>query len=355
MSLKPIIYNQLIEASRTLLSAARNVVITCHMTPDGDAIGSSLGLAWTLADKGKRVTVVTPDTPPHTLNFLPGICNVYIASRLQDGARAILEGADLVFCLDYNGLKRVDRLAPAIEASPAPRIMIDHHLDPEPMADVVISHPECSSTCVLLYHFLRQLGYADHIGTEAATCIYTGMLTDTGNFSYNSNSPDLYLIIAELLEKGLDKDAVYTRVWNTNSEQRIRICGYAECHKMTLMNGGRAALITLSRRELDEFGYVKGDTEGLVNRPLSIPGVVYSVYLREDEADYVKVSMRSVGDFPVNKICEEQFGGGGHLNAAGGEFNGSLSAAVECLLKVLPAYDGFLPAVGGNENECERN
>lgn len=342
MRLKPIIDSKLIAAAQALLQPARSVVITCHMTPDGDAMGSSLGLAWTLANMGKNVKVVTPDTPPAYLDFLPGRENIYIASRQNDGGRAILAEADLVFCLDYNGLKRVDRLAPAIEAAAAPRIMIDHHLDPDLPADVVISHPESSSTCALLYHFLRQMWLTEYITPEAATCIYTGMLTDTGNFTYNSNSPDLYLIIAELLDNGLDKDYVYKKAWNTKTESGVRVFGYAECHKMTLMAEHKAALITLAKSELEEFGYKKGDTEGLVNVPLSIQGVVYSIFLREDEPDYVKVSMRSVGDFPVDKICAEQFGGGGHKNAAGGDFHGTLSQAIDRVLDVMPLYDSLL-------------
>ncbi len=343
MTTKPIIKQEQIRQASGLLDKARNIVITCHMTPDGDAIGSSLGLARVLNAAGFRASVVTPDTPPHALDFLPGICDVYIASRFADGGRAILSAADLVFCLDYNGLKRIDRLAPALEASKAPRIMIDHHLDPENMADVMISHPEASSTSFLVYHFLKQLGLDNLMDADAATCIYTGMLTDTGHFSYNSNDPEIYLVIADLLRKGLDKDDVFTKAWNTNSVNRLRICGYAQCHNMTLLPHHRMALITLSRDELDEFGYVKGDTEGLVNRPLSIPGIVYSIYLREDEKNYVKVSTRSTGDFPVNKICEERFGGGGHLNAAGGEFDGSLTEAIDAVLAALPDYDRYLP------------
>lgn len=167
------------------------------------------------------------------------------------------------------------------------------------------------------------------------------MMTDTGHFTYNSNDPDLYLIIYDLMKKGIDKDNLYKLVMDTSSENRIRIMGYAR-YKMEIIKKHRMGLLTLSREELDEFDYAKGDTEGLVNTPLSIPEVTWSVFLREDAPDSVKVSMRSKGDFPVNKICEEHFGGGGHVNASGGDFNGTLSQAVTYLLNILPDYDNYL-------------
>lgn len=274
---------------------------------------------------------------------MPGADHILIASRYPDKARTILADSDLVVCLDFNSLKRIDRLKAAVENSVAPRLLIDHHLDPEPIADVIISCPEVSSTCALLFILLHKIGWDKMIDRQAAECIYTGMLTDTGNFSYNSNSPDLYLIIAELLRKGIDKDAIYELVWNTNSANRLRICGYSLYRKMELLPAHSLALITLNRKELDEFGYIKGDTESLVNRPLSIPGCVWSVFMREDEDNYVKVSMRSKGDFPVNTVCEDLYGGGGHKNAAGGEFNGSLAACAETLLSHLDDYDKYLP------------
>ena len=330
-------------AAKKLIKGSRRVVITCHKTPDGDAMGSSLGLAAVLADGKRQVHVITPDTPPRNLHFLPGFDNVVIASRFTEKSRCLLANADLVFCMDYNSLMRIDRLQPLVEASPAPRIMIDHHLDPEPIAAVTISHPEVSSTCALLYHLLYETGMSEKVNRAAAECIYTGMLTDTGNFSYNSNDPDLYLIIARLLRTGINKDEIYTRVWNTNSANRLRICGYAIYRKMQLIPEHSMALITLTREELNEFDYVKGDTESLVNQPLSIPGVVWSVFMREDEPDFVKVSTRSTGDFPVNTVCEDLFGGGGHLNAAGGEFHGSLNEAIDTLLSHAGDYDGRLP------------
>lgn len=307
-------------ALAAILADARDIVITCHLSPDGDALGSSLGLMHTLTAAGLRCKIVTPDTPPQSLSFLPGVKDVVVYSRYEPYARNLMNKADVIFCLDYNELKRVDRLAPFIEASRAKKVMIDHHLHPVTDGiNIVFSHPEASSTCSLLYLVLEAAGYDCKINKEAAECIYTGMMTDTGNFSYNSGDPMLYLIIARLLEYGIDKDELYRKAMNVHSEDSIRLKSYALYEKMQVFPEYHAALITITREEANKFRYKKGDTEGLVNVPLSIPGIVYSCYLR-DEEDYVKVSMRSIGDFPVNKLCKEHFGGGGHLNAAGGEY-----------------------------------
>ena len=251
-----------------------------------------------------------------------------------------MKSADLIFCLDYNDPKRVDRLSDALLSSKARKVMIDHHLDPCIDVTVGISHPEISSTSALLYIFFWQAGWTRYINRSSAACIYTGMMTDTGNFSYNSNDPDLYLIIHDLLRKGIDKDNLYKLVMNTASESRLRIMGYGQ-YRMQLLPQHKAAVIMLSEEELKEFDYSKGDTEGLVNTPLAMPEIMYSVFLRKD-ADCVKVSMRSKETFPVNKICEEHFNGGGHINAAGGEFHGPLSEALQLLLEVIPTYDKYL-------------
>lgn len=320
-----------------LLAEAKNVVITCHLSPDGDALGSSLGLSHVLTRRGISCKVITPDTPPQSLSFLPGYKDVASLSRYESFVRDRLSKADLIFCLDYNELNRVDRLAPFIESSSAQKVMIDHHLHPDTTGmTVAISHPEVSSTCALLYRVICALGYADDITKEAAECIYTGMMTDTGNFSYNSSDPELYLTIADLLGRGIDKDALYRQAMNVHSETSIRLNSYALLEKLEVFPEYHAALICITREEANRFNYRKGDTEGLVNVPLSIPGVVYSCYLR-DEEDYVKVSMRSLGDFPVNKLCKEHFGGGGHLNAAGGEFHGgSIADCAELFKSLMP-------------------
>lgn len=331
-----------VERVKQLVLVAKNIVVTCHVSPDGDAIGSSMALCMVLKNLGKTATVVTADCPPKSLQFLPGVKDIVTLTRNEEQATALMASTDLIFCLDFNDLKRVDRLAPLIGASKASRVVIDHHLSPAIEADVLISRPEVSSTSALLYLLIWQAYWAGRpLSRSAAACIYTGMMTDTGNFSYNSNDPDLYLIVYDLMRKGIDKDKLYKLVMDTSSETSLRVMGYCQ-YKMEIMPEHRVAIITLGAEELKEFDYSKGDTEGLVNRPLAIPEVTWSVYLRQDAPDLVKVSMRSKGEFSVSRVCEECFGGGGHTNAAGGEFHGTLSAAVSRLLEILPLYDKYL-------------
>ncbi|MBD5300705.1 MAG: bifunctional oligoribonuclease/PAP phosphatase NrnA [Bacteroides sp.] len=338
---RTVIANDLIEKVKQLVLVSRNIVITCHVSPDGDALGSSFALWYVLKGLGKTVNVVTADCAPRALQFLPGVRELVAATRQGDRARELLASADLIFCMDFNDPSRVDRLMNSLVNSKARKIVIDHHLDPRIEADVIISRPEVSSTSALLYLVLWQSHWTRYLNRSAAACIYTGMMTDTGNFSYNSNDPDLYLIIYDLMRKGIDKDNLYRLVMNTASESRVRIMGYGQ-YKMQLLPAHKAAIITLSEEQLKEFDYTKGDTEGLVNVPLSIPEITYSVFLREDADNCVKVSMRSKGEFSVSRMCEEHFGGGGHTNAAGGEFKGSLDMAIQKLLDIIPLYDEYL-------------
>lgn len=330
-----------IEKVKQLVLVSRNIVITCHVSPDGDALGSSFALCSVMKALGKSANVVTADCAPKALQFLPGVRELVAATRQNDRAHELMANADLIFCMDFNDPARVDRLTEPLLKSKARRIVIDHHLDPRIEADVVISHPEVSSTSALLYLVLWQAQWARYLNRSSAACIYTGMMTDTGNFSYNSNDPDLYLIVHDLMRKGIDKDNIYKLVMNTASESRVRIMGYGQ-YRMQILAPHRAAIIALSEEDLKEFDYNKGDTEGLVNIPLSIPEITYSIFLREDAKDCVKVSMRSKGDFSVSRMCEEHFEGGGHTNAAGGEFHGPLDKALEKLLEIIPAYDQYL-------------
>lgn len=317
-----------------LIGQARRIAITTHLSPDGDAMGSSLALARVLSNIGKDVAVIVPDQPLEQLMFLPGAKDVIVGSRYADFAKTLFGKADLIVCLDFNELKRIDRLAPFVEASKAVKVMIDHHLDPGDFADTVISHPEMSSTCMLLFRVFCRLEMFNLIDKEAASCLLAGMMTDTGNFAYNANDPDAYIIEAELVRKGVDKADLYNRLLNRVSENCLRLTSYALLEKMEIFTDFKAALICLTRDELNRFHYVKGDTEGLVNRPLAIPGIIYSAFLREEDG-YVKVSMRSQGDFPVNRLCNEYFGGGGHLNAAGGEFQGTLDECAALFRSLL--------------------
>ena len=339
---KNLIGQETIVRLSALIEKSRRIVITCHLSPDGDAMGSSLGLCRILRNLGKEVRVITPDTPPRYLMFLPGADQVMPFSRFETYANRAMADADLIFCLDYNDPKRVDLVGPGLLASKARKVMIDHHLGPDSFPDLTISHPEVSSTSALVFMVADRLGLGVKIDTEAAVAIYTGMMTDTGNFSYNSNDPRLYEIIARLIEKGIDKDEIYKAVYFTNSVNRLRLNGFAMHERFRVFPQHRAALITLTRNELNSFQYQKGDTEDLVNRPLTCPDITYSVFLRE-ESDYIKVSTRSKGDFPVNLLCSRYFNGGGHLNAAGGEFYGTLQEAIDTLAEAMPLFDQYLP------------
>lgn len=333
---------------KLLLTRSHRVSIVCHMTPDGDAIGSTLCLYHILTAMGHSAKVIVPDMPPESLRFLPGVSNIIIATQNPARAAEMLSGAELIVCLDFNDLKRIDRMAPMVEASKARRVVIDHHLNPAIAADVVVSHPEVSSTCALLFRVIEELDLLSKMNVDSATCCCTGMMTDTGNFSYNSNDPELYRILSVLIAKGVNKDSIYTKVFNTNTESRVRIMGYGQSAKMDLFRDHMAALTVLSFAELKQLDYHRGDTEALVNVPLSIPGIVYSIFLREDSEGYVKVSMRSKGNFSVKELCEKYFGGGGHRNAAGGEMYAPLPEVVEKVISLFPLCDSRLDELGYN-------
>ena len=322
---------------------ADKLVIVSHVSPDGDAIGSSLGLYHFLLSQDKTVHVIVPNAFPDFLKWMPGAKDIIQYNRYKDFADKLINEADVLCVLDLNALSRLDDMQDVVRNSPARKLLVDHHLYPEDFARITISHPHISSTSELVFRLICQLGNFSDISKEGAECIYTGMMTDTGAFTYNSNDREIYLIIGEPLSKGIDKDEIYRNVYNNNSESRLRLQGYVLCDKMQIFPEFRAALITLSREEQKRFHYMKGDTEGLVNIPLSIKDVCFSVFLREDtEKDMIKISLRSVGTFPCNQVATEFFNGGGHLNASGGEYYGTLEEAVELYKQALVKYEDLL-------------
>ena len=324
---------------------AEKIVIVSHVSPDGDAIGSSLGLYHFLDALGKRVNVIMPNSFPAFFKWMPGANDIIIYNKYKDFADKLIQEADVICCLDFNVLSRIDEMEEAVKNSPARKLLVDHHLNPGDFSRITISHPGMSSTSELVFRLICQLGCFEDITKEGAECIYTGMMTDTGGFTYNSNSREIYLIIGELLSKGIDKDEICRRVFNTHSEGRLRLMGYVLYKKMQVFPAYRSALITLTREEQSRFQYAKGDTEGFVNMPLSMKDVDFSVFLREDtEKDMIKVSLRSVGDFPCNKVAADFFNGGGHLNASGGEFYGPMEEAVELFNQALAKYESLLLA-----------
>ena len=322
---------------------ADKIVIVSHVSPDGDAIGSSLGLYHFLNSQDKTVHVIVPNAFPDNLKWMPGAKDIIQYNRYKEFADKLIEEADVICCLDFNVLKRIDEMEEAVKNSPARNMLVDHHLGPGDFARITISHPHIASTSELVFRLICQLGNFNDISQEGSECIYCGMMTDTGAFTFNSNNREIYLIIGELLSKGIDKDEIYRNVYNNNSEARLRLKGYVLCEKMQIFPQFKAALITLTREEQNRFHYMKGDTEGLVNIPLSIKDICFSVFLREDtEKDMVKISLRSEGTFPCNQVASEFFNGGGHLNASGGEYFGPLEEAVTLFKQALVKYEDLL-------------
>ncbi|MDR2764622.1 MAG: DHH family phosphoesterase [Tannerella sp.] len=316
-----------IQKLETYMDKGEKFVIVMHVSPDGDAIGASLGLYHYLMSQGNTVNVVAPNDFPAFLKWMPDAGSVIVYERHPDYAEQLIGEADVIFCLDFNEAKRMGKLAPAVEASTTRKIMIDHHPNPSDFCKLVFSHPEMSSTSEMIFRLLCALKAADAINREAAECLYTGMMTDTGAFTYRSNDPDLYLIIQELLKMGVDKDRIYRQVYQVYSESRLRLMGYTLHEKMKVYPDKKTALITLSLKELNRFNYVPGDVEGFVNLPLSIGWIRFAVFIREN-TDGIKISFRSEGDFPCNHFAAVYFQGGGHRNAAGGEYAGTLDEAV---------------------------
>ncbi len=321
---------------------ADKIVIVTHVSPDGDAIGSSLGLYHFLDSQDKTVNIIVPNAFPDFLKWMPGSKDILLYDRYKEFADKLIAEADIICCLDFNALKRIDEMGEAVAASPARKIMIDHHLNPENFCQIVVSHPKISSTSELVFRLICRMGYFSDISLEGAECIYTGMMTDTGGFTYNSNDREIYFIISELLTKGIDKDEIYRKVYNTYSESRLRLMGYV-LSQMKVYPNHHAALLTLTNAEQSQFNYVKGDSEGFVNIPLSIKNICFTCFLREDtEKAMIKISLRSVGTFPCNQLAAEFFGGGGHLNASGGEFYGTMEEAVKVFEQALEKYKPML-------------
>jgi phosphoesterase RecJ-like protein len=323
------------------LKETEKIVIVTHVSPDGDAMGSSLGLYHFLISQNKTVNIIVPNAFPEFLKWMPGAKNITLYDQHKESADKLIADADMICCLDFNGLKRIEEMGNAVKEAKARKVMVDHHPFPDDFCSIVMSHPEISSTSELVFRLISRLGYFDEITKEGAECIYTGMMTDTGSFTYNSNSQEIYYIISQLISKGIDKDDINRNVYNTYSESRLRLMGYVLHSKMKVYPECHAAMISLTQDELKEFNYVKGDSEGFVNIPLSIKEVKFSVFFRED-TDMIKVSLRSVGEFPCNQFASEFFGGGGHLNASGGEFYGTMQQAIEIFEKALEKYKPLL-------------
>jgi len=346
--LTPIIEQEKITEFSLWLLQVHKIVIVAHVSPDGDAIGSSLGFAHFLRSLGKKVFVIVPNAFPAFLKWMPGSKDILIYDRSKVFSDTLIKEAQVLCCLDFNGLKRIEDMSGSVAASTAHKIMIDHHPNPEKFCDISISLPQASSTSEIVFRLIAGMHQLRRISYEAAQCIYTGMMTDTGGFTYNSNSSEIYNIISILLSKGIDKDDIYRKVFNTYSEDRLRLLGYVLEH-MRVYGDCHTALITLSKDEQGQFNYMKGDSEGFVNIPLQIKDTVFSCFLREDtEKSVIKVSLRSVGSFSCTDVAEKYFNGGGHLNASGGEIAGTMEDAIKRWEEVLQLLK---PLLNGNSEK----
>ena len=323
-----------------LISTAQSVLVVCHKSPDGDAIGSSLGMAEYLRLRGKDVTVVVPDQYPDFLHWLPNSEKIVRYDKHPDKCDMLFKLADLIVCLDFNTPSRVEDMEPALVSSPARKILIDHHLKPDVDADLVISQPEASSASELVFRVVWQLGGFPELGKAFAIPVYCGMMTDTGGFTFNSTRPEIFFIIGELLTKHIDKDKIYRNVYHNYSYDRIRLMGYVMYEKLVYLPEYHASYYAITRDEQKRFNFIKGDAEGLVNIPQQIKGLKLSISLREDteKPNLVWVSLRSVDDFPCNLVAERFFNGGGHLNASGGRLNCSIDEAVEIARQAIVAF-----------------
>lgn len=322
---------------KTLLSKPKNIVIVTHWSPDGDAMGSSLGLYNYLIQKKHKVEVITPNDYPSFLTWLPG--NKKVIDFLQDSkkASAKVAKADFIFCLDFNSLKRIDLLGVEVAKSGALKMIIDHHLQPDDFADFMLHSVQACSTCELIYDFIQLMGDKKKLTKAVANCLYTGIMTDTGSFRYPSTTAKTHKIVAELIAAGAENAAIHNLVYDNNTETRLKLLGYCLGQKLTVLNDLETAYIGLSQQELQQFDYKKGDTEGVVNYALSIKEVRFSAFFVERDG-IVKISFRSKGQFDVNQFARQHFNGGGHANAAGGMSELSLQEAIEKFVNILPSY-----------------
>lgn len=324
-------------AIRNYLANVQDVLIVSHFNPDGDAIGSSLALYHYLYSSAYQVNILVPNDYPQFLYWLPGNEQIIVDTRNHEQALDKIFNAELIIFLDFNVLDRTQQLEENFKNSATPKILVDHHPNPEDFADIVVSTTQVSSTAELLYELLIELGGKEAINRTIAACLYTGIMTDTGSFSYNSSLPETYYVVSKLIETGIDKDKIYWRVYDKYSTDRMRLLGYCLYQKLKVFPEFGTAYISISLDELNQFNYETGDSEGFVNYPLSINGIMFSVIFIERE-DHIKISFRSKGQFQANMFAAKHFNGGGHKNAAGGYSEFPLDEALVKFESLIPEY-----------------
>ncbi|SDL84568.1 phosphoesterase RecJ domain-containing protein [Siphonobacter aquaeclarae] len=325
-----------LDALRRIVDTPQRVVITTHYNPDADALGSSLGWAGYLRKKGHTVTVITPSESPRFLCWMEGNEDVVeFGAKTAQRAAAEAAAAEVIFCLDFNALGRLNDLEPIIRNAKAPKVMIDHHQLPEDFATVVISEPSAAATAQLIYQLILELGDRALLDISIGECLYAGLMTDTGSFRHPSTNPEVHRMAAELIELGVNTSRIHRLIFDNNSLGRLQFLGYVLSQKLNVLPEFRTAYVALTSEELRRFNSQTGDTEGVVNYVLSIENVVMAVLLIEREQE-IKLSFRSVGDVAVNEFARKHFSGGGHRNAAGGRSTDSLEETIRRLIASLP-------------------
>lgn len=334
---------QQINELKQLLADTKEIVVVPHRNPDGDAYGSCLAIYHYLKKNGHSVTVISPNDAPEFLKWLPGVEDIIIFEEAQAKATEALNKADLVFILDFNALHRVGAaMQQVLEKINVDYIMIDHHEQPEVFASITYSNSFMSSTCEMVYHLFDELKVLNQLDAAMATCLYTGILTDTGSFKYLSTTKTTMNIAAELMAAGIDHTRIHNNLYDTNSYNRLQLLGTALKNLRTI-NDCKTAYITLSQQEMSRHNFKKGDTEGFVNYGLSLKGIVLAVIFIEDQKQgIIKMSFRSKGKFSVNQFARDHFNGGGHDNAAGGRSELSLKETVAKFLEIVPQYKSEL-------------
>ncbi|MDX2278518.1 MAG: bifunctional oligoribonuclease/PAP phosphatase NrnA [Saprospiraceae bacterium] len=319
-----------------LIRVPQNVAILSHRNPDGDAIGSSLAMQHYLAQYGHTTHVIFPSEFPEEFEALPGAEEVLIWDIHTEECKHVLAKKNLFIFLDFNAYNRIDRLGDYVKDLPGSRIMIDHHLYPDPIADFIFSDTAASSTCEMVYQFIVGMGDHMKITPMVGKCIYTGLVTDTGSFRYATN-PNVYRIAADLVERGTDDTAVQDMIFNSQTEKNLRLLGHCLSNRMEFYPEFRTALIWLSKKDYEQFNIQRGDTEGIVNYLLSVRDVKLAAFIH-NQPTVVKLSLRSKGDLDVQEICKKHFNGGGHKNASGAYSHESLKVTIDKFKNLLPEY-----------------
>ncbi|MBY0542410.1 MAG: DHH family phosphoesterase [Sphingobacteriaceae bacterium] len=323
---------------KTLLATPQRIVITTHHKPDGDAMGSSLGLYAFLIQKGHHVAVITPTDYPDFLHWMPNNSNVIIYTEAQEEAIQLVKDANLIFCCDFNTLNRINELGEHIRNADGLKLMIDHHLDPEDFDDYRHWNINACAAAQLVYDFIvNELKEPELINKDVASCLYTGIMTDSGSFRFPSANSTVYRIGADLIDAGAEHWRIHQLVYDNASENRLRFLGHCLSNKLEILREFNTAIITVTADELKNYEIATGDTEGIVNYALSINGIKLAAFIIE-RPDNVKLSLRSTGDFPANEICKKYFNGGGHRNAAGGASSKNLIDTILEFKSILPEY-----------------